>query len=1165
MPQHVPDELFTVSTEEAREVGELVANILVIDIEEARKIDLRQVASGTAGIVDPIGQLQAWLADQLNALVSVIVTPLSQALETAKDWLYTQISNAVSGFVDTIINTFNEIIKPVSETVNTIWTGLNTLISAIGELSNTFLEGLAKIVDTVTKGFTELGSVLTGFVNAIMQFPNWFPEWFQKYISEPIANALSTLPTVFAQSVSAVIATIVSQLETLWRYLSDAAKFVWDKLVEFGAWVAEKLVEAAKAFYSFLVDASASFESFVKDVFTGLFQTASAFADAMKDWLAKALRGEAGELDVYIGVSGVILSGWLAAISLPRLLKSLAGTLRGMRIPIIGVSPAYIAYEVGDYLENLIHQYGRHTLMGWALVAFEPLRYVWRGIWKRFFESIGFADIPFALPELSHVRDVIRRSMVWVEDFAKLVKGELPDAFRDMYERAKLVLEMRGFPTWFIEYWLDLGQKYSMTVKDRFGTERLMLLGPVWTVPTHSEAVRMLQRDVFQSPMEWARFVRIYGWSEDLAKMYYMLSFKYPSFRDLWAFLTRGIAGMLWYRAPDFVKRIFEADAKWLGAGTPVDPYQLNYDYNALFSAVNIYAKWIQMSNFSWFRKGAKLKYGDQEITIDFDWTADSWLTFDITADIPGKIDARWMVKWGLFDHLTLKIGRKVGEVSTYPEEPFVDLVLKVLENQATSNVVMDLRPFCRLLVANGLHPAWVPLTAVAEAINALADERTLLRTGFINLFKEGFFSYETLDKLLEGFVVASFIVEYFDVASKKWVAGAVNVPVRYLPAERRLLELRAVMDRALDILRDFVRELARAYREYIIRDVDGFVKLLVGGVETVNTWFRKLMKDITGKELALVTDLDYWRAYAVVLQLEQQVYTIHRMRYWASRYIGWILYRLAYGYVSIEDAKKVIELVGQACMLTPQEIQLLEQLSELLMGIARREYIPTPSQLATIAEVVPEARELFPKVVEARNIPAEWAEIWWKYVQLKPLVDDVRRYLSVVEDLYQRGLIDEDALRQALDAYKQFGLEDFEIEIKVKTAQLERAKQAWTWLVGTPRELVTMAEYSPKARKLALTLVNKLIESLPVDDETKQLLKEMWEEYIRIRPVSGELSRFVTELISDYAEGIIDDAQLEQDLEFLKKWGYDDYEIELIREIAKRRRMRRSARYGGP
>ena len=1170
----VDEERIVISKEEAKQVGELVASVIVLTEEEARQIDLEELATGTAGIFDPIGQLQAWLAEQLNALVSVIVTPLQEAINSIGNWLYTNIGNAIQGLVDSVVNTFNEIIKPVSDVVNNIWTGLNTLIGAISELSSTFLEGLSNIIDTVNKGFNLLGSTLTGFVNAIMNFPQWFPEWFQKYIAEPISNAIQSIWFVDVGAVfNAVSAGVYTGFTVVWNAVQGAVTWLSAQVISAG----KAFVEGLQGLFEQTVSVMVTFADWIRDKFIAPY-----FANLPQTLESSVLgvlstgtaRGEVGVLTGVFWSMSWELFKVLAPIEVFRGLVEMVSEIE-ISAKFLGaggagkIKPLKILDTLATLYAELAKAFFTGAFFGLAMHMLEPYRWFIRPDAKELFDTIfkeryGIEAF-FEAPSVTALRDLLRRSMVWVEDFSKLVKGELPDEFKAVYDTVRKILEVRGYPTFFVEYYLDLGTKYSMAVTDRFGTKRVVPFSPLFTVPTHSEAVRMLQRDVFQSPQEWSRFVRIYGWSEDLAKMYYMFSFQYPSFEKLWTFLVRGISGMLWYKAPELIKQIFNADADWLGAGRPVDPYNLNYDYKALFTAIGIYAKWIQLSNFSWFRKGATLQYGDVKLTIDFDWTADSWLMWDIAADLPGKIDARWMTKWGIFDYLTEKLGLTVAEVKPYPEEAFVDLVVNAIEDRVTSKVVMDLRPFCRLLTANGLHPAWVPITAVAEAINALTDERTLLRTGFINLFKEGFFSYETLDKLLEGFVTASFVVEWFDIETKQWKAGAINIPVRYLPAERKLLELRAVMDRALDILRDLVRELNRAYREHIIETHEDYSKVLLSGVSAVNEWFRELMREITGKELAVTVDKDYWKAYATVLDLERYVYTIERMRYWASRYIGWIIYRLGYGYVKPEEAQKLIEAIAKACRLTDAETELLKTIASAISGFARREYVPTPMQLATIAEVVPEARQLFDKVVEARNIPSEWVEVWRKYVEVKPIVDEVKRYLSIVEDLYQRGLIDDDALKAAYEAYKAFGFEDYEIELRLKTAQLERAKQAWTWLVGTPRELVTMAEYSPKARKLALTIVNKLVDALPVDEETKQALREMWEEYIRIRPVMDEVRRYVTELINAYAEGVIGDTELEQELEFLRKWGYDDYELELIREIARRRRIRRLARYGGP
>ena len=67
--------------------------------------------------------------------------------------------------------------------------------------------------------------------------------------------------------------------------------------------------------------------------------------------------------------------------------------------------------------------------------------------------------------------------------------------------------------------------------------------------------------------------------------------------------------------------------------------------------------------------------------------------------------------------------------------------VIEQMKTEKEQGVTMDLRLMCSLLQATGLHPYYVPIVAVAEAINALTEERTLLRTGFLNLYKEGFFN----------------------------------------------------------------------------------------------------------------------------------------------------------------------------------------------------------------------------------------------------------------------------------------------------------------------------------------------------------------------------------------------------------------------------------------
>jgi len=674
-----------------------------------------------------------------------------------------------------------------------------------------------------------------------------------------------------------------------------------------------------------------------------------------------------------------------------------------------------------------------------------------------------------------------------------------------------------------------------------------------------------------------------------------------------------------------------------------------------LLEAFKKYMKWHDYARFPWI--------------TEFPFTSDNLIYIDTLADIPTKIDQRWITKWGLYELLSNK-----GVVL---DSPISEFRTKIIENQAKSNITMDLTLFARTLQATGMHPDWIPITAVAEAINALTDERTLLRTGFINLFKEGFWNVESLEKLLAGVIMASFKVSYFDMAEMKWGTGWINHPVMFLPAERKLLELRALMDRALDILRDIARDVARGYSEWIIDDYNEYKNTLTKVIDEINKYFAEDYNAITGAtlpdDLKLQFVESYYKPYIMGLDVYRKVFTIRRIRYWTQRWLGWIMYRVATGVVRKGDIVDFATYVAKYAKLTPDEKQFIQGVLERLMGIALREYIPTPSQLATlseylviskeminkvfearrvpeewraiwqryiavrpiksdfkslltvarralrygaitedtwkellsealaygftkteigileriaeleetiemfrenrreyiptpyslatICEYIPKAREFFDEVMEARHVPKEWIPIWADYVDLRPLIDEVKKMISRAEDLYVYFMITEEDFKKVLDQVKFLGYTDKEIEFMLTNARYERHYRAWRELIGDVDHMTMLAEYSPDARAYALGQLNKMIDALPVDEETKAVLKKMWEQFIRLKPIMDEVRRYITELLSDFAEGIITEQEFVNELEALKEWGLDDYEIMFYKAIGGMRRARYLAR----
>jgi hypothetical protein len=242
----------------------------------------------------------------------------------------------------------------------------------------------------------------------------------------------------------------------------------------------------------------------------------------------------------------------------------------------------------------------------------------------------------------------------------------------------------------------------------------------------------------------------------------------------------------------------------------------------------------------------------------------------------------------------------------------------------------------------------------------------------------------------------------------------------------------------------------------------------------------------------------------------------------------------------------------------TEPEIALIQMRTELDLAVdSAREYVPTPTMLATMAEILPEVRNYIKEVFETRRVKGVWAELWTKYIYLRPVFDDVRRWLNAVVAMVERHILPMDALSDVLKALSTYGYEPLEQEIITRTVLSNRARHAWNELLGTARNLATMSRYSDTAADMAWTRVSKIVDALPVDSQTKDLIKTMWKQYITHYQNYPEIRAYVTELVTSYAYGVIDDATFERELQYLKQLGVPEMTLALIRRRAQLRRLR--------
>jgi intein/homing endonuclease/phage-related protein len=520
-------------------------------------------------------------------------------------------------------------------------------------------------------------------------------------------------------------------------------------------------------------------------------------------------------------------------------------------------------------------------------------------------------------------------------------------------------------------------------------------------------------------------------------------------------------------------------------------------------------------------------------------WPSDNLIVIDTLADIPTKIDQRWMVRFGLYELMS--------EKNVTRESPSEDFIKKVVEGSATSRIQLDLTNFCRTLQATGLHPHYVPITAVAEVINTIADERTLLRTGVINLYKEGFFDTASVHRMLTGVLSTSFKVSYFDMSTGKWYDGWINVPLRYLDMEARLIGLRAIMDRALDILRDIQRDVLTGYQEFIIETYEEFKASFSKVVERVNAVYSADFERLTGskppEELTLKFIDDYYRPLVESLDIWRDVWTVRRIRMWTQRWLGWLMYRIAQGVSKREEVEKLVEFMAKSAKLPEKERKYIEEVMKFMFDLSLREYIPTPMQLATIAEFIRIDSTTIQRALEQRLVPEEWRPIWTRFIEVRPIADDVRAlisaYLRLARVVRKVEKIPE-AIRNAVrSAMERIGFTEEEVAIFQLRVEIEELIAGLRESVPTPSQLATLAEFV----KIPDNMVQQALEERNIAPDWRSF----WAQYISIRPLVDDVRNLISSFLR--ALRLTDEAKAFESVvkAYATRIGFGDEEMKIL------------------
>jgi phage-related protein len=1149
-------------------------------------------------IKDPLGFIQrgfSWLAEQIWKLMPDWLKDAITAAQGFFSWLWDQLQDFAKNAADRIYNAF----KWLGEE---IWKHLPEPLKWIIE---NVQKALASAWDAIVKFFTkDLPGFFSWLWEKLQEFAKdpwgtlgrglyWVGEQIWNLLPESVRNFLTAARNGLAWVWEQLMKLAKDPLGTLWSWLVELGKWLWNGIQSFvgAVWGAMRelykyLSQLVTGFAAFLYEALQgsirAIAGAIASTFTALAGWATAVGQGVKQGMVDLLGGlikgvmqetvgALAETLKKLGKEGgpgeitLLAETATAAASLGVILevagrasKYAAHLVRGKHLgyaytitvsPLgaggtithtygVYISPGRIFYELGDYLSKLGGSISSSVLdllpRGLGLIMEPAFMYTWRG----FLDAAGLGDLPVSPPALPLVVTAAQR-MGLVEESEK--------GWGTLYQKLHDYMMYRAYPWWFRSAVLGVDEKRQtvyVEVVDRFGKKVAIPLGMVFEMPTPSELAEMMVRDAFKTYGDYVKWAVRLGTHPNVARFYYFLRFRYPDPRILWNFAMRAASNMLWYAPTDAEKALAKADAESIGAYEPKAPADLNGDIATAFQMLTTFLKWQDFATFAW----------------SSGWPSDAWVIADTMADIPSKLDARWLVRFGVTDWLA-KLG--MGAAT----KPW-DMAKMALSDRPESELTLDVRLLCKFLQATGLHPYYVPLSAVAEAMSAVVDERTLIRTGVTNLYERGLANLDTLQSLLEDMGTITFAVSYFDMTEGQWKDKYVNVPLTFLPAERRLITMRSEIDRHLEVYGKVLAEVARGVRELSIAPEEG-KKLLMGFAEAVAERLSASMKGIVGREVRFEPDEAYYDLWIRYAQATARIETAYRLRLLGQRILGWVIYRVATGYVTDEELERVVACLKDYYTYTDEEIKAVRELARAVNNIAVRETqrstrarvaleeaVPSLGTLASMAEYIEVPMDFIQQVLAERRVTGTYAELWLKYLMARTISSEVNTLTSTYRRIVEYFGLPETLEKQIKELMRAGGWTDREIQIFDLDLYLRRAYRILSTFIPTLRQFVGDAQYLGEWEKL----FDDLIRARGLDAEKYKAQVEYYKKLIKARKLWRRVSMFITEEVNCYAYGIIDEATLRSDLEPLKTYGLDDLEIDLIVKTAERRAQRIAA-----
>lgn len=1095
------------------------------------------VQSVVAFFKDPWGTLGKVLTDALKT-VGIDLTPLAKAIQDLQVGFTNFLKDPWTALGKVLTDSLKSIgidLTPLTKTFQDMWTGLQaflkdpwgTLTKILGDWSKAFgfdkfladlpktLQGISKwLTEDLPKWFKEVGKGTEEWLKGLnVDWLNNIVKGISEFLKDPIGAIGNLFKGVIDWGQNTLFPMISDAVKGVVEWLSNVGKSVWDGIAGFAKgtfqWVSEGVISLIKwmspkspSIFDPIIE---FFSQVMSEVLFAPFASipAKVFAKSKDPSIPRETRMEATML--HLG------SLMLQSVSFPYLISAFVRSL-GDAINIGGglgaeagipKATGKLAFRIDIKPAILLKHLAR---VFWKMpdILLGSLAYGY-GIWitqplMRVINAFKRNEMPIEMPNLEEIREITNRA-------------SLMETRDTIYAELTQFMAYYGYSDWTVSWNLgfyhDLANlietEPSISVTDRFQASIEIPLALRHKLPSGSEFSRMMVRDLFATYEDFKEAMLIQGYGVDISRLYFLMHFRYPTMENLWEFIARMAAGFGW---------VTESAEPWEGMGlagrspseiskaVSADPIA---GLKALSSKILPYAKWHDYAPFAW-----------QE-----DFTSDRLIMLDLMARLPDRIEGRWMYKWSIIDDVALR----------------------------------------NLVVAEGFHPNFVENTAIAEAMNALTEERSSAKTGIVNLFEAGFMSKATVESRLSQIATVAILGK--------------ERTVKLLEGEKKLEVIRSLYDRAKNVLSGLWSNVRSGFTRNILTDeqalsivveVCGNVKSVLGLDLQVDETFVKMWiqsfavrRDIdTIQRIRTLMRVFIYRASQlseagedVATLIDEYVATAKLTVVEAD-----IMKMLATAFIRANVKTKKLTIIKQlvAGRLKRGEINTQQAITELVnagmaeddarawLEVQARFRTVSVDKLVSMAEYIPISQEILNQKMDAEGVPVNEQPLYRAYHVATDIAEEVGRLATEYVEDYVAGTFTLEQLTTNLNS-----LATMNGTVK-ETLGVE-------WIVLSPPErslLITLAkmrkqrrvEPEDRVRGLTSATLVTMMEQVPISIE--ELRAKMTEEgfptedqklriaYALASQFGEEMGRLANEYVEDYVQALTDLAAFKTNLDNL-------------------------------